>query len=134
MWGLVRSSSGWGSPEVVGALVIGLLLMAAFVAYELRAPAPMLPMHLFGSSIFSAGNIAMFCLQASLVGALFFMAQFMQSTLGYGPLETGLRLMPWGATTFIVPQLAGRLIARVGERTFGTVGQGSLPSAWDGSR
>jgi predicted MFS family arabinose efflux permease len=60
----------------------------------------------------------MFFHWGSALGALYFMAQFLQNGLGYGPLDAGLRLMPWGATTVIVPQLAGRLIARVGERPF----------------
>src|SRR3954462_6958045 len=48
VWGLVRGNSvGWGSPEIVGALVTGALLTAAFVVWELRAPAPMLPMRFF---------------------------------------------------------------------------------------
>ena len=46
------------------------------------------------------------------------MAQFLQTGLGYGPLEAGLAVMPWGATTVIVPQIVGRLINRFGERPF----------------
>lgn len=122
VWGLVRSSTGWASTEVITALTLGALLTAAFVVSELRAREPMLPMRLFRSRAFSAGNVAMFCFQASLVGGLFFMAQYLQTALGYGPLGTGLRLMPWGATTFIVPQIAGRLITRFGERNLGAGG------------
>jgi EmrB/QacA subfamily drug resistance transporter len=123
VWGLVRSSSaGWGSTEVISALGLGLLLTTAFVTYELHASQPMLPMRMFRSHVFSAGNVAMFCFQASVVGTLFFMAQYLQTALGYGPLAAGLRLMPWGATTFVVPQIAGRLISRLGERRFAVGG------------
>jgi predicted MFS family arabinose efflux permease len=93
-------------------------LDAAMVGWELRARQPMLPLGLFRSSGFSAGNLAIFCWSASVLGALFLMAQFLQTALGDRPLAAGLQLMPWGATTFIVPQLAGRLIARLGERRF----------------
>jgi predicted MFS family arabinose efflux permease len=58
----------------------------------------------------------MFFLWGSGLGGLFFMAQFLQSGLGYDPLGAGLRLMPWGAATIVVPALAGRLIGRYGER------------------
>jgi predicted MFS family arabinose efflux permease len=78
----------------------------------------MLPMRLFRSRRFSAGNAAIFFHWASALGAVFFMAQFLQAGLGYGPLVAGLGLMPWGATTVIVPQIAGRLINRFGERPF----------------
>jgi MFS family permease len=123
VWGLVRGNqAGWGSAEVVSALAAGALLAAGFVAWELRSRAPMLPMRLFRSRAFSAGNAGMFFLWASALGALFFMAQYLQNALHYGPLAAGLRLMPWGATTVLIPQLAGSLIARFGERPFLTAG------------
>jgi MFS family permease len=50
------------------------------------------------------------------------MAQYLQDALHYGPLAAGLRLMPWGATTVLIPQLAGALITRFGERPFLTAG------------
>jgi EmrB/QacA subfamily drug resistance transporter len=123
VWGLVRgNSAGWGSAEVVLALALGGLLTAAFVGWELRSRAPMLPPRLFRSRAFSAGNAAIFFHWASALGALFFMAQFLQAGLGFGPLEAGLGLMPWGATTVVVPQIVGRLITRFGERPFIAVG------------
>jgi EmrB/QacA subfamily drug resistance transporter len=119
VWGLVRGNpAGWGSAEVVGSLIVGAVLAVGFVFRERAASAPMLPMRLFASRRFSAGNAAAFFHYGSAFGAVFFMSQFLQSGLGYGPLGAGLRLMPWGATTIIVPQLAGRLIGRFGERRF----------------
>jgi hypothetical protein len=100
------------------ALALGGVLTAAFVGWELRSRAPMLPPRLFRSRAFSAGNAAIFFHWASALGALFFMAQFLQAGLGFGPLEAGLGLMPWGATTVVVPQIVGRLITRFGERPF----------------
>jgi EmrB/QacA subfamily drug resistance transporter len=119
VWGLVRgNSAGWGSLEVVLTLTLGVMLAFAFVRWELRAGQPMLPMRLFRSRGFSAGNAAIFFHWGSALGAVFFMAQFLQAGLGYGPLEAGLGLMPWGATPVIVAQVAGRLINRLGERPF----------------
>jgi EmrB/QacA subfamily drug resistance transporter len=117
VWALVRgNAAGWGSVEVVGALAAGIVLAVAFVAWELRAPEPMLPMGFFRSRGFAAGNASVFFLIASLFGAVFFLAQFLQTSLGFGPLGTGLRLMPWTATLFIVAPIAGSLVNRVGER------------------
>jgi EmrB/QacA subfamily drug resistance transporter len=119
VWGLVRgNSAGWDSPEVLVALALGALLALAFVSWELRAREPMLPMRLFRSRPFAAGNAAVFFHWGSALGALFFMAQFLQTGLGFGPLEAGLGLMPWGATPVIVAQIVGRLIGRFGERPF----------------
>jgi EmrB/QacA subfamily drug resistance transporter len=119
VWGLVRgNSAGWDSPEVLVALALGVLLALAFVIWELQAGEPMLPMRLFRSRPFAAGNAAIFFHWGSALGALFFMAQFLQAGLGFGPLEAGLGLMPWGATPVIVASVVGRLIGRFGERPF----------------
>src|SRR5512132_1327707 len=129
VWGLVRGNqAGWGSPEVVGTLSLGALLFAAFVAWELRAREPMLPMQFFHSRSFSAGNAAIFFTFASLFGAVFFYAQLLQSVLGYGPLAAGLRLLPWTATFMTVAPIAGALADRIGERPL-MVGGLSLQAA-----
>jgi len=117
VWGLVRgNSAGWGSAEVVSAVAAGAVLLAGFVARELRARAPMLPMRLFRSRAFSAGNTASFFMVAALFGAVFFMAQFLQTAAGYSPFGAGLRLMPWTATLFFVAPIAGSLVGKIGER------------------
>jgi MFS family permease len=83
---------------------------------------PMVPMYFFRSRAFSAGNTANFLLNASLIGTVFFMAQFFQVAQGYGPLGAGLRLLPWTATLFVVAPLAGALVNRVGERLLVALG------------
>jgi EmrB/QacA subfamily drug resistance transporter len=119
VWGLVRgNSAGWASLEVVAALVAGTLLVAAFVVWEQRAREPTLPMRFFRSRAFSAGNAAIFFTFASLFGAVFFFAQLLQNALGYGPLDAGLRLIPWTATFMTVAPIAGTLADRFGERPF----------------
>src|SRR3954465_13784231 len=123
VWGLVRGNdAGWGSAEVVGSLAGGLLLGALFVWWELRSPDPMLPMRFFRSRAFTAGNVSAFFGVASLFGAVFFVSQFLQAGLGYGPLGAGLRLLPWTVTLFFVAPAAGVLVDRFGERPFMVVG------------
>ncbi|MGI8413157.1 MAG: MFS transporter [Solirubrobacteraceae bacterium] len=119
VWGLVRgNAAGWGSAEVVTALTAGVALVGCFVAWEQRARQPMLPMRLFDSRSFAAGNAAVFFHWGSALGAVFFMAQFFQVGLGYGPLHAGVAMIPWGATTVVIPQLVGPRIGRFGERPF----------------
>jgi EmrB/QacA subfamily drug resistance transporter len=133
VWGLVRANTvGWSSTEVVVALLAGVLLSIAFVAWELRTPAPMLPMHLFRSRAFSAANTTGFFLNASLLGAVFLLAQFLQTAQGDGPLGAGLRLLPWTSTLFIVAPIAGTLVQRIGERRLMVTGMllQSIGMAW----
>jgi EmrB/QacA subfamily drug resistance transporter len=119
VWALVRGNSiGWASLQTVVALAAGIAALVAFIAWELRAPAPMLPMGLFRSRPFSVGNGAIFMLWGAALGSVFFMAQFLQIGLHYNAFGTGLRLMPWGATIFIAAPMAGSRISRVGERPF----------------
>lgn len=117
VWGLVRGNqAGWGSAEVLVALASCVLLLAGFVAWELRAREPMLPMRFFRSRAFSAGNVAIFFTFASLFGTVFFYAQMLQTAIGYGPLGAGLRLLPYTATFMTVAPVAGALADRIGER------------------
>ena len=117
VWGLVRgNSAGWGSLEVIGTIGVGLLLAAAFVAWERRAPEPMLPMRFFRSRAFSAGNAAIFCTLGSLFACVYFYPQLLQTGLGNGPLDAGLKLIPWTVTFITVAPIAGMLADRIGER------------------
>jgi EmrB/QacA subfamily drug resistance transporter len=117
VWGLMRGNQvGWDSAELIASLAAGLALLGAFVAWELRISEPMLPIRYFRSRSFSAGNAAIFFTFASLFGAVFFYAQLLQFGLGYGPLETGLRLLPWTATFMTVAPVAGALSDKIGER------------------
>jgi EmrB/QacA subfamily drug resistance transporter len=117
VWGLVRGNVvGWSSLETVGALTAGAVLTVGFVVWELRTREPMLPMRFFRSAHFSAGNASGFLLYGALFGSAYLLAQFLQITLGYGPLGAGVRLAPWTVTVFIVSALAGNLVNRTGER------------------
>jgi EmrB/QacA subfamily drug resistance transporter len=122
-WGLVRAPTvGWGSAEVVAALVAGLALLAAFLAWERRARNPMLPLALFRYRGFSTANGVSFFMYAGLFGALFLMAQFLQNALGYSPLQAGIRLLPWTATPMLIAPIAGGLADRYGNRPFMVLG------------
>jgi EmrB/QacA subfamily drug resistance transporter len=117
VWGLVRgNAAGWNSLEVLAALLAGAALTLAFVAWELRARRPMLPLSLFRSRAFSAGNAVSFLLFASNLSITYFFAQFLQETLRQGPFEAGLRLLPLTAALFLAAPKAGAAVDRFGER------------------
>jgi EmrB/QacA subfamily drug resistance transporter len=123
VWGLVRGNqSGWGSLEVVTSLVAGVVLLGAFVRWQLQTATPMLPPQLFRSRAFTAGNAAIFLTFASLFTGVFFFAQLLQVVLGHDALGAGLRLLPWTATFITVAPVAGALADRIGERLLLSVG------------
>jgi EmrB/QacA subfamily drug resistance transporter len=117
VWGLLRGNAvGWASTEVTGTLLAGLLFAVAFVLWELRAGAAMVPMRLFAARSFAAGVTASFLFYAAMYGVLFLLPQFLQTSLGFGALGAGLRLLPWTATLFLTAPIAGSIVSRIGER------------------
>src|SRR6202035_2606782 len=96
--------------------IAGVALLAGFVLRERTTAEPMLPLRLFRVRAFSAANLAAFCMSGAIFSAAFLTAQYFQLGLGYGPLATGLRLLPWTATPMIVAPLAGALADRIGTR------------------
>src|SRR2546428_7336533 len=117
VWGLIRAGEiGWGALEVVATLAAGLALLAAFIAWEARATESILPLRLFRSRAFSASIAAAFLLSGSVFSAAFLVAQFFQIGLGYSPLESGLRFLPWTATPLFIAPIGGALSDRVGRR------------------
>ncbi len=114
VWGLVRGNGqGWSSPEIVGSLAIGALLVAAFVAWELRSTAPMLQMRFFRSRAFALANTASFLMFFGMFGSIFLLAQFFQTVQGYSPLGAGLRILPWTLAPMFIAPIAGALSDRI---------------------
>jgi EmrB/QacA subfamily drug resistance transporter len=122
-WGLIRANRlGWGSAQTVAALVLGGVLVAAFLMWERRTTTPMLSAELFRSRGFNAANGVSFFMYASLFGVLFLMMQFLQTALGYSPLAAGLRTLPWTGAPMVVAPIAGVLADRYGNRPFMLLG------------
>jgi EmrB/QacA subfamily drug resistance transporter len=135
VWALIRgNTAGWTAAQTLVPLAIGVLAGAGFVARERRAAAPMLPLRLFGSRSFSAGNLVIFFVNAALTGGIFFTAQFFQVGYGHGPLVAGLWLLPWGVAPLLIGPRAGALADRFGERSLIVAGSLSLAAgmAWLG--
>jgi EmrB/QacA subfamily drug resistance transporter len=117
VWGLIHGhGDGWTSSGVVGPLAAGVLLLVAFVAYELRAAQPMLPMGFFRNRAFAAANGASLLMYFGMFGSIFLLVQFFQTAQGYEPLMAGLLLLPWTAMELFVAPVAGALSDRIGGR------------------
>ena len=118
---------GWGSPAVFVPLIGGIVLLGSFLAYEARAPDPMLPLGLFRRRNFSAGNIETFSMYAGLSILFFFLVLFLQQIGGYTPLQSGLATLPATLVMFACSRRFGALADRYGPRFF--MGGGPLVAA-----
>src|SRR6266480_1566066 len=123
VWGLVRGNSvGWSSPEIVGSLVAGAIVLVLFVLWELRAPAPMLPMRFFRNRAFTLTNVSSLFMFFGMFGSIFLLAQFFQTVQGYSPLQAGIRILPWTAMPIFIAPIAGVLSDRIGGQRIMGVG------------
>jgi MFS family permease len=108
---------GWGSTQGLTGLILGPVLILAFVLWEARAADPMIPLGIFRSATFSSAVSTLFLMSAAIYSAAFLTSQFFQFALGYSPLGTGLRFLPWTATLLLIAPVAGALSDKTGART-----------------
>ncbi|MGI8696258.1 MAG: DHA2 family efflux MFS transporter permease subunit [Mycobacteriales bacterium] len=115
--GVIRGNAhGWTSVGVLGPILGGVLLLAAFLVHERRTATPMLPLQLFRSRSFTAANLASVLFSFGMFGSIFLLAQSLQLVQGYGPLGAGLRTLPWTAMPLLIAPIAGPLTDRIGGR------------------
>ncbi|MBT2497520.1 DHA2 family efflux MFS transporter permease subunit [Agromyces sp. ISL-38] len=117
VYGIVRGNdAGWDSLEVLGSLIAGGILLLAFVLWETRATAPLLPLRLFRDRSFTVANVAGFGFSFGAFGSIFILIQFLQVVQGATPLEAALQTSPWTLAPMVVAPLAGVFAPRVGTR------------------
>jgi EmrB/QacA subfamily drug resistance transporter len=137
VWALVRVNDvGLSSLQTVIALVAGCALLLAFVWWQRRAGAPLIPLRLFHSRTFAAGIVTTFLMSGATFAAAFLITQEFQFARGYSPISTGLRLLPFFATPMLVSPLAGALSDRIGRRPIMVTGLAlqALGFAWVAAR
>jgi EmrB/QacA subfamily drug resistance transporter len=114
VWATVRGNlDGWGAASTLGAYAAGAVLLAAFVAWEARVRAPMLPLRLFGVRSFTAANAAGFAFQFTMFAAFLMIVQFLGSVRGEGPVMIGVWTLPWTVMPLLVSPIGGRLGQRI---------------------
>ncbi len=112
----------WGGTTAAVAAVVGLVAAAAFVAVEARGHAPMLPLELFASRVFSAANVMTLLVYAALGAVLFFLVLQLQTVVGYSPLRAGVATLPITICMLFLAARGGELGTRIGPRIPMTVG------------
>jgi EmrB/QacA subfamily drug resistance transporter len=115
-------NQGWSSGRTIGGLVGTSLLGLAFVLWEGRVEHPMLDVRLFRTMRFTAASVSVTVAFFTLFGFIFLMTQYFQFIRGYGPLETGLRLLPVALSVGAGSVLGSQLAVRVGTKVVVTAG------------
>ena len=111
----------WGSPQVLAMYAAGLVAIVSFVLVERRATEPVLPLRLFGSSIFTFSNIASFMVAVMMFGAMIYMPVYAQGVLGVSATNSGLILMPMSVSMIGLSIISGLMITRTGRYKLQTV-------------
>jgi EmrB/QacA subfamily drug resistance transporter len=115
-------SAGWGSTRTLGFFAGAVVLLAAFVAIELRTKAPLVRLSIFRTRSLLTANVAMFLAMSGMFAMFFFNTLYIQRVLGYGPLKAGLAFLPFTAGIMVSASIASQFATRVGVRTVAAVG------------
>jgi EmrB/QacA subfamily drug resistance transporter len=128
VWAIIRAGeTSFTDTSVLTAAAIAAVLLATFVAWELRSPEPMLDVRLFRNRRFSVASAAVAFTYFALIGWFFLLTQYFQFIHGYSPLEAGLRLLPAALALMVFTIASAAVVQRLGTRV--VVSGGLLLSA-----
>jgi EmrB/QacA subfamily drug resistance transporter len=110
------NEAGWGSSQTLGLIALSLVLLAAFVAIELRARKPLVPFSIFRIRTLTGANVVGLLVGASLFSMFFFISLYMQQVLGYSAIHAGLSYLPLALVIMATAGIASQLVTKVGYR------------------
>jgi Major Facilitator Superfamily len=114
VYGLIRAGEqGWGDAGVAVCLAAAAVLLAAFLAAERLGRSPMFDLALFRVPTFCGGSVAAFAINGCVYAMLLYLVLYLQDLLGYGALQTGLRLLVMSAVSLPAAIISGRLTSHV---------------------
>src|SRR5262249_61497140 len=118
---------GWGDPRVIAMLAIAAIGVGAFLPLERRAGRhALIPHDVISNRDFAGSCVAILCMSATFFAALLYLPQFMETELGFSPLEAGLGMLPALATFALVSFVAGPLYTRLGPKRLAVIGAGCM--------
>jgi len=127
LWAIIQAPvTGWTSPAVVGAGLASLAVLAAFAAWQARSGHPMLNPAFFADRRFSIAATAEALATFGLIGGLFLQTQFLQSDLGYSPLQAGLRVLPLAGVLMLTAAASPVASRLTGARLTATAGLAAI--------
>jgi predicted MFS family arabinose efflux permease len=114
---------GWGNLTTAIFLIVGVVLVAAFVAIEARAKHPLLPLRIVGDRDRGGSYVATFMISMGMFGVFLFLTYYLQQILGYSPIRTGLAFLPMSGGVVLAATLGGsQLLPRIGRKLLVALG------------
>ncbi|MBT2207782.1 MFS transporter [Actinomadura sp. NEAU-AAG7] len=110
------ATNGWADARTWAPIVVAVVLLIGFLLWERRTADPLLPLTIFHSTPVRRATLAAVAFFTPVLGLLFFAPLYLQGMLGYSPLESGLAIVPMGLIVMVSANVAGRVLARVGQR------------------
>jgi EmrB/QacA subfamily drug resistance transporter len=108
------NDAGWGSSQTIGLIALSLVLLAVFVAIELRARKPLVPFSIFRIRTLTGANVVGLLVGASLFSMFFFISLYMQQVLGYSAIHAGLSYLPLALVIMASAGIASQLVTKLG--------------------
>jgi EmrB/QacA subfamily drug resistance transporter len=125
VYGISRAGTdGWTDTLTVASLVVGVVLLAAFLLFERRIAHPLLPPRVFVNRTRAASFVAMFFAPAAMFAMFFYLSQYIQTVMGYSPIKAGVAFLPFCFGLVAAAGLSSNLVNRVDPRYlagFGTL-------------
>lgn len=116
---------GWGSPQIIGLAVLGVVLTFVFVAVERRAAEPVLPLKLFRIRTFTLSAVISFIVGFAMFGAMTYLPTFLQVVQGISPTMSGVHMLPMVAGMLLSSTASGQIVSRTGRwKVFPVAGTG----------
>jgi EmrB/QacA subfamily drug resistance transporter len=123
VYGFIHASShGWTAGETLGSLGVGVVLLISFLAIQLRSAQPLVPLSLFKDRNRAVGYVGFLLGPAAMMSAFYFLTQFIQIVLGFGPLQTGLAFLPMAGSMFAMTRVVPRILMKIGPRPLALTG------------
>ncbi len=119
VYGLTHAATAaqkWQDPVTIGAIAVGVVLLAAFVVIERSSQHPLLPFRILADRNRGTSFAVMLIVGAGLFAMFYFLGLYIQQVLGYSPLRTGFAFLPFSAGIVLSAQIASQLVSRVDPR------------------
>jgi EmrB/QacA subfamily drug resistance transporter len=117
VFAIIRGNTeGWGSTKIVALFAGAIVLMTLFLIAQFTQPDAMFDVKLFRKPTFSGASIVAFALSCAMFAMFLYIVLYIQTILGFSPLQTGLRFLPFTVVSFFVAAVSGNLIERFPQR------------------